>query len=119
MPLPVTLDPLQCKNIFRHLNGTNNKKPSNLPYNKSFTILEDHYFQEHLQQFQTPFTVYKLNKMYTGTFTFMSADKDWIYDPNKNTYHNCPAHHQYEVNLVSWRLQVSELNLNKTIQKTL
>ena len=25
LPLPVTLDPLECKNIIRHLNGTNNK----------------------------------------------------------------------------------------------
>ena len=49
--------------------------------------------------------------MYTGTFLFMPADKDWIYDPNKNLYHNCPAHHQYEVNLVRWRLEVSELEL--------
>ena len=24
MPLPVTLDPLECKNNIRHLNGTNN-----------------------------------------------------------------------------------------------
>ena len=49
--------------------------------------------------------------MYTGTFTFTPADKDWIFDPNKNRYHNCPAHHQYEVNIVSWRLEVSELEL--------
>ena len=25
LPLPVTLDPLECKNIIRHLNGTNDK----------------------------------------------------------------------------------------------
>ena len=25
MPLPVTLDPLECKTIIRHLNGTKNK----------------------------------------------------------------------------------------------
>ena len=49
--------------------------------------------------------------MYTGTFTFMPADKNWIYDPNKNPYHNCPAHHQFEVNLVSWRLEISEIEL--------
>ena len=47
--------------------------------------------------------------MYTGTFTFMPADKDWICDPNENPYHNCPAHHRFEVNLLSWRLEVSEL----------
>ena len=47
--------------------------------------------------------------MYTGTFTFMPADKNWTYDPTQNTYHNCPA--QFEVNLVSWRLENSEVEL--------
>ena len=69
MPLLVSLDPLECKNTIIH----------NLHYNKTFTLLEDHYFQERLEQFQTPFTVYKLNKISTGFFTFLPADKDWIY----------------------------------------
>ena len=73
MPLPVTLDPLECKNIIRHPNGTNNKILNNLHYNKTSTVLEDHYFQERLEQFQPFFTVYKLNKMHTGTFNFMPA----------------------------------------------
>ena len=111
LPLPVTLDPLECKNIIRHLIGTNDKILNNLYYNKTFTLLEDHYFQERLEQYQTPFTVHQLNKMYTGTFTFMPADKNWIYDPTQNPYHNCPAHHQFEVNLVSWRLEISEVEL--------
>ena len=38
MPLPVTLDPLGCKNIIRHLNGTNNKLLNSLHYNKTFTL---------------------------------------------------------------------------------
>ena len=111
IPLPITLDPLECKNIIRHLNGTDNKILNNLNYNKTFTLLEDHYFQEQLERFQTPFTVYQFNKMYTGTFTYMPADKTWIYDPLRNPYHNCPAHHQFEVNLVSWRLAISEIEL--------
>ena len=41
----------------------------------------------------------------------MPADKDWINDTIKNPYHICPAHYQYEVYLVSWRLEVSELEL--------
>ena len=73
--------------------------------------MEDHYFQERLEQNQTPFTVNQLNKMYTGTFTFMPADKDWVYDQTKNPYYDCPTHHQLEVNLVSWRLEFSELEL--------
>ena len=77
--------------------------------------MEDHYIQERLVQYQTPFTVYQLNKLYICTFTFMPADKDWIYDPTKNPYYNCPAHHQFEVNLVSWRLEISEMNLHMMI----
>ena len=80
-PLPITLDPLECKNLIRHLNGTDNKFLNNFNYNKNFTLLEDHCFQEQLERFQTPFTVYQFNKMYTGTFTYMPADKNWIYDP--------------------------------------
>ena len=111
LPLPVTLDPSECKNIIGHLKGTNNKILSNLHYNKTFTLLEDHYFQERLENYQILFTVYQLNKMYTGTFTFLPADENWIYDPTQNPYHNCPAHHQYEVNLVSCRLEISEVEL--------
>ena len=49
--------------------------------------------------------------MYTGTFIFMPADKDWIYDPKRNPYHNCPTHHRFEVKLVNWRLEISEIEL--------
>ena len=55
LPLPVILDPVECKNIIRHLNGTNDKILNNLHYKKTFTLLEDHYFQERLEQYQTPF----------------------------------------------------------------
>ena len=46
MPLPVTLDPLVCKIIIRHLNGSNNRKLKNSHYNKIFTLLEHHYFKK-------------------------------------------------------------------------
>ena len=49
MPLPITLDPLECKNLIRHLYGTDNKILNNLNYNKTFTQFEDHYFQEQLE----------------------------------------------------------------------
>ena len=111
MALPITLDPLECEIIIRHLNDTNNKILNNLRYNKFFTLLGNHFFEERLEQYQTPFTVYHLNEMDTCTFTFMPADKDWIYDPSKNLDQNYPAHHQFEVNLVSWRLEVSEIEL--------
>ena len=34
MPLPATLDPLECKNVIGHLKGTNNNLLNNLHYNK-------------------------------------------------------------------------------------
>ena len=49
--------------------------------------------------------------MYTGTFTFMPTDEDWIYDLSKSPFHSCPAHHQFELNLVTWRLTDSETDL--------
>ena len=84
---------------------------NNLHFKKTFTLLEDHYFRERLEQYQTLFTVHQSNKMYTGTFTFKPADKNWICDPTQNPYYNCRAHHQFEVNLVSWRLEISEVEL--------
>ena len=69
LPLPITLDPLECKILIRHPNGTNNKILNNFRYNCTFTLLEDHYFQEKLKQYQTLFTVYNFNTMYSGTFT--------------------------------------------------
>ena len=41
----------------------------------------------------------------------MSADKSWFYDQLRNPLQNCPAQHQIEFNLVSWRLQLSEIDL--------
>ena len=61
LPLPITLYTLECKNLVRHLNGTNNKILNNFNYNRTFTLLEDHYFREKLEKYQTPFTVYNFN----------------------------------------------------------
>ena len=41
----------------------------------------------------------------------MLANKNWIYDPLRNLYRNCPAHHQFEVNLVNWRLEICDAEL--------
>ena len=40
LPLLVTLDPLQCKNLI-HINGTNKEILNNLNYNQTFTLLGD------------------------------------------------------------------------------
>ena len=111
MPLPVTFDPLECKNSIRHLNGKNTKILNNLQQNKFLhfwkTIISKNVYNNSkllLQYFQ-------LNKVHTGTFTFMPADKNGIYDPNKNPYHKCPAYQQFVVNLVTWRLEISEIEL--------
>ena len=72
----ITLDPLECKNLIRHRYGTDNKILNNLNYSKTFTLLEDQFFEEQLERFRTPFTVYQFNKMYRGTFIYMPADKN-------------------------------------------
>ena len=36
LPLPITLDPLECKNLIRHLNGTNNKLRNHFNYNRPY-----------------------------------------------------------------------------------
>ena len=41
----------------------------------------------------------------------MPTDKNYTYDSLRNPLHNCPAPHQFEVNLVSWRLATSEIEL--------
>ena len=49
--------------------------------------------------------------MYTGTFTLMPADKTLLDDPKRTPLHNCPAEHQFEPNIVSWRFSVAEIEL--------
>ena len=39
LPLPITLDPLECKNLIRHLNGANNQIINTFSYNLTFTLL--------------------------------------------------------------------------------
>ena len=107
------------KNFIRHPNGTNNKTLNNLQSNKTFTFLVYHYFQEQLERLQTLFTTYQFTKIHAGTFTFMPATKNWISDPLRNPLQNCPAHHQFEVNLVCWRLAVSKIGRFYIDTKTL
>ena len=41
----------------------------------------------------------------------MPADKPWIYDLKTNFFLNCAAHNRVEVNLLSWSLSASEVEL--------
>ena len=54
-----------------------------------------------VEQLQTQFTVYKFITMYTGTFTFMTTDEEWLNDHVKHPHQNCLAHHQFEQKLFS------------------
>ena len=38
---------------------------------------------------------------------------------HKNLSHNCPAYHQFDVNLLSWRLSVSELELTYDVTENI
>ena len=40
MTFPVTVDPLECKNLIRHLNGTDNERLNTLNYSTTFTLKE-------------------------------------------------------------------------------
>ena len=87
---------LQNVKILLDISTVQTIKPKRITLQKTFTLLEDHYFQDWLEQYRTPFTVHQLKKMYTGTFSFLlPADKDWIYDPTRKPYYNCPANHQF------------------------
>ena len=76
LPLPITLDPIECKHLIRHLNSTNKKILNNSNYNRTFTPLEDPYFQEILEQYQTPPTVYnsEVELTYDDTENLMVID---------------------------------------------
>ena len=52
---------LDRKKIIIHPNRTNKKYLNNFNYNRAFTLLGDHYFQEKLEQYETIFTVYNFN----------------------------------------------------------
>ena len=41
----------------------------------------------------------------------MPSDEKWIYDPLRNPHVNCLALYQFEINLFSWRLEISEIEL--------
>ena len=83
---PVTLHPLECKNLIRHLNGSNDKILNNLHNSTTFTRLEDLNCEEKFEQFQNPFTVHKFIKCNTGTFNCMPAVRKRIYGPLRNPF---------------------------------
>ena len=82
---PVILHPLECKNLIRHLNVTNDKIIlNNLHNSNKFTRLEDLKCKEKFERFQNPFTVHKFIKCNTGTFNCMPSVRKRIYGPLKN-----------------------------------
>ena len=88
----------------RQFNLSNAKQGTDAPSNiqqANVRDLEDRYFQEQLEPFQTRISVYKFNRRYTGTFNFMPAVKIRIYDPLRNRLHNSLAHRKFENNFVS------------------
>ena len=55
LPLPVTLDPLECKNIISHSNDTNDKIMNNLHYNKNCHTLRRPLFSRTIRTISNSF----------------------------------------------------------------
>ena len=72
MTIPKELDPNECKNIIRFLNGTDSPELNQYSYNSSFTYFTNLpiSFQAEIERKQNPFTVTKLNTEHRGVFTY-------------------------------------------------
>ena len=70
MTIPKELDPTECKNIIRFLNGTDSPELNQYSYNGFFTYFTDQpiSFQAEIERKQNPFTVTKLNTVHRGVF---------------------------------------------------
>ena len=65
MECPRTLDPTECKQAIRHLNGTNNPQLDALNYSNSFTFFNDIQKQRLLETKQPLFRITKRKKPFT------------------------------------------------------
>ena len=83
----------------------------NFDFSKTDSLLEDHYLQEKLKQYQILFIVYQNIEYYTSTFIVLPANKEWLSDSLNTPPQNCPSNHQFADNLIRWRLSIFELEL--------
>ena len=67
---PIILDPNECKNRIRFLNGTDNAELNQFHYNTSFTFFDDPSFQQRLETVQPPFKTEVFNTYTYGIFTY-------------------------------------------------
>ena len=63
LELPKLIDPIECKNLIRYLNGTNSPELNSYDYLTVLTFFDDIFSQRRIEQCQTPFTVKKLNTL--------------------------------------------------------
>ena len=86
LELPKIIDPIECKNLIRYLNGTNSPELNNYNYFQVLTFFDDVSFQRKIEQHPTPFKVKKLNTLATGIFTYDVSDKNWMTSRSRNRY---------------------------------
>ena len=76
LELPEIIDPIECKNLIRYLNGTNSPELSSYDYPSVLIFFENVSFQSILEQYQAAFTGKKLNTLKTRIFTYDVSNKN-------------------------------------------
>ena len=109
---PFTIDPTECKNAIRLLNGTDSPQLNAYNNNDSFTYFKDIKKQRTLetQGHQPPFRVTKLNSLHYGTFTYI-PNSQLIPNYNHGIESVCWDRYEYVIEKDSWSLIIREVEL--------
>ena len=105
------IDPIECKNLIRYLNGTSSPELNIYDYPTILTFFDDVSFQRRLEQRQPPFTVKNKIHLQSGIITYDVNDKNWIQNASNNYYSSCKSKGQQQLLLKSWKLTISEIEI--------
>ena len=72
MERPRTLDPTECKQIIRHLNGTDKPQCNEFDYSTAFTFFDDIQSQRLLETKQPLFRITKLTTFHYGAIAWIA-----------------------------------------------
>ena len=114
------MNPNECKNNIRNLNGTDSAKLNQFFYNASLTYSDRLSFQVEIEKRQWPFTVTKKNTVYTGLFTYQPMKYEWI-TGTSNSKLRCKDDADHLTDKDSWSLKIEQFSpdyydkLNKLI----
>ena len=111
IPRPFTLDPTECKNAIRLLNGTDNPQLNSYNYNNSFTYFDDIVKQKTLEEKQPHFKVRKLNTFHYGAFAYITNSRKLVLDAKLKERSVCWDTYEYIIEKDSWSLIIREIEL--------